>query len=314
MFPRRNIWTGILALCEVSKTSIIVVFILGIDLGQLLEIELISQHSTNATEASEELRALARTVGDEFEGRAEVSVGLGEPLEQGALVDEFHFLPRHVHEHLAVGFLAFAGMQDDLGAGRGLQNPAGDLQVLKHDQGLAGAGLQGFQCVLDAIANFAAVKADLVEVFPDELLLLYEFDIAEGFTRELDGLIEAILATVGDIYHFDDLRLQAIVKHVRLVQIVLKICRACKDQTGNVHFVLGDIVLHSKFGHLAHVVVALLFSQTGETKGGLTTSAVLLGKVDGEFMDHVSGVTTERTEESAIPVHDDEAKFLVRLK
>ena len=60
--------------------------------------------------------------------------------------------------------------------------------------------------------------------------------------------------------------------------------------------------------------MALLFSQTGETQGGLTTSAVFLGKVDGEFMDHVSGVTAERTEESAVSVHDDEAEFLVGFK
>ena len=62
MFPRRNIWTGILALREVSKPSIIVEFILGIDLDQLLEVELVSQHGANAAEAFDELVALARTV------------------------------------------------------------------------------------------------------------------------------------------------------------------------------------------------------------------------------------------------------------
>ncbi len=33
MFLRRNIWTGILAHCEVSKPSIVIELVLGIDLG-----------------------------------------------------------------------------------------------------------------------------------------------------------------------------------------------------------------------------------------------------------------------------------------
>lgn len=125
MFLRRNIWTSILALREVSKASIVVELILGIDLDQLLEVELVSQHGADAAEAFDELVALARTVGDEFKGRAEVLVVLREPFEEGALVDEFHFLSGFfVGEHLAVGFLAFVGVQNDFRAGRGSQNPA----------------------------------------------------------------------------------------------------------------------------------------------------------------------------------------------
>lgn len=59
MFLWWNMWTSILALCEVSKPSIIVVFILGIDLGQLLKVELVPQHSANATKAFDELVAFA---------------------------------------------------------------------------------------------------------------------------------------------------------------------------------------------------------------------------------------------------------------
>ena len=126
MFLRSNIRTSILALSrEVSKPSIVVEFVLGIDLGQLLEVELVPQHGANAAEAFDELVALARTVGDELEGGAEVFVVLREPFEERALVDEFHFLARlFVCEHLAVGLLPFVGMQDDLRAGRGPQNPA----------------------------------------------------------------------------------------------------------------------------------------------------------------------------------------------
>ena len=309
---RRDIWTSILALREVSKPSIIIEFILGVDLGQLFKVELVPQHGADATEALDELVALARSVGDEFEGRAEVLVALGEPFEEGTLVDEFHFLARLlVREHLAVGFLALVGVQDDFGAGGGFQDPASDLQVLVHDQCLAGTGLHGFESVFDAVAYFSAVEANLVEVSPNELLLLYEFDVAEGFGCEFDGLIEPVLTTIGDIDYFDHLGLQAVVEHVGLVEIVLEVCRACEDQTGDVDFILGDVILHGKFGHLAHVVVAFLFPQTGETESGLTTSTVLLGKVDGELMNNISGVATECTKQSTVSVHDNEAKLLV---
>ena len=216
--PRRDIRTGILALREVSKPSIVVELVLGVDLGQLFEVELVPQHGPDAAEAFDELVALAGAVGDELEGRAEVFVALGEPFEEGALVDEFHFLSRlFVHEHLAVGFLAFVGVQDDIGAGRAFQYPAGDFKVLVNDQGLAGAGLHRFERIFDAVAHFAAVKANLVEILPDELLLLYKFDIAERLGCKLDGLIEAVLAAVGDVHYFDDLGLQAVVEHVGLV-------------------------------------------------------------------------------------------------
>ena len=231
------------------------------------------------------------------------------------MVDEFHFLTRlFVREHLAIGFLALIGVQDDLGAGGGFENPAGNFQVLEHDQRLAGAGFHGFERVFDAVAYFSAVEADLVEVFPNELLFLYEFDVAEGFACELDGLVETVLATVGDVDYLDHFGLQAVVKHVGLIEVVLEVCRSCEDQAGDVDFVLSDIILYSKFGHLADVVVTLLFSQTGETKGGLTPTTVLLGQVDGEFVDNISGIATECAEECTISVHDDEAELLVGLK
>ena len=61
------------------------------------------------------------------------------------------------------------------------------------------------------------------------------------------------------------------------ITVIFKVRRSCEDQTSDVYFVLGNVVLHSQFGHLAHIVVALLFSQTGEAQSGLTTSTVLLG-------------------------------------
>lgn len=41
---------------------------------------------------------------------------------------------------------------------------------------------------------------------------------------------------------------------------------------------------------------------------------MLLGKVDRELVDNFSGISAQRTEKSAISIHDDEAKFLIRLE
>lgn len=43
----------------------------------------------------------------------------------------------------------------------------------------------------------------------------------------------------------------------------------------------------------------------------MSTTAVLLGQVDGEFVDDISSVAAQGAEESAVSVHDDEAEGLV---
>ena len=47
---------------------------------------------------------------------------------------------------------------------------------------------------------------NLVKVSADEFLLLDELDIGEGLGRQLDGLVEAVLAAVGHVHQFYDLK------------------------------------------------------------------------------------------------------------
>jgi hypothetical protein len=54
--------------------------------------------------------------------------------------------------------------------------------------------------------------------------------------------------------------------------------------------------------------VPSLVTQTRETEGGLTTTTVFLGQVDGEFVEDFAGVAREETEEGAVTVHDDESE------
>jgi hypothetical protein len=76
--------------------------------------------------------------------------------------------------------------------------------------------------------------------------------------------------------------LQTVVEEVGLVEVVLEVGGTSENDTSHVDLVGGDEVLYSQFGDLADVVVALLFTETGETQSGLTTTTVLLGEIDRE--------------------------------
>jgi hypothetical protein len=56
-------------------------------------------------------------------------------------------------------------------------------------------------------------------------------------------------------------------------------------------------VLDRQLGDFADVVPSCLFSETRETQRGLTTTTVLLGQVDGEFVNHLAGVSGKCSEE-----------------
>ena len=108
--------------------------------------------------------------------------------------------------------------------------------------------------------------------------------------------------------------MQTLIEQIGLVKVVLEISRTSKDDTSHIDLVGGDKVLHSQFSDLADVVVTLFVSQTGETQSGLTTTTVLLGQVDREFLNNVSGISTQSSEKGTATVHDNETEFLVGLE
>ena len=52
--------------------------------------------------------------------------------------------------------------------------------------------------------------------------------------------------------------------------------------------------------------------ETCESKGRLSTSAVLLGQVDGELVEHLTGVALQRPEQGSVTVHHDESEPIRR--
>ena len=116
--------------------------------------------------------------------------------------------------------------------------------------------------------------ANLLEVLANKLLLLNELDVAQGLTSQFNGLVETVLATVGNIDNLDNLGLQTTIEQVGLVKIVLEIGGTSQHQTGDVGLVVGNVVLNSQLGDLADVVVTLFLTETRETQSGLTTTAL----------------------------------------
>jgi hypothetical protein len=205
-------------------------------------------------------------------------------------------------------------VKDDLTAVAVFENPAGDLKVLEDDQSLDGTELESLEGVLNAVANLASVLANLLKVLSDELLLLDELDVAESLGRQLDSLVETVLTTIRNVNNLDNLGRKAAVEHVGGVEVVLEIGGTSKNETSDVDLVGSDEVLDSQLGNLSDVVVTLLLSQTGETESGLTTTTVLLGKIDRELVDDLTGVAAKSSKQGTVTFHDDEAKLLVGLE
>lgn len=241
---------------------------------------------------------------------------LGNPFQERILRHNFHLLTSFlIQEHIpAAALLQFGGVENVLASVAILQDPAGDFQILKDNESLNSAKFQGLQSVLNTIADLAGVLANLLEVLIDKFLLLDEFDVAESLGGQLNGLVEAVLTTVGDVNDFDDLGLQTVVEHVGGIQIVLEIGGTSQDNAGDVDLIGSDEVLHRQFGDLSHIIVPLLLTETGETEGRLTTTTVLLGKIDRKLVNYFTGISAEGSEKSTVTVHDDKAKFLIGLE
>ena len=296
--------------------SIIVIIIVILAIIELLKVDLVAEQTTNASESFDELVALRGTVGHEFQSGSEVAVLLGDPLEERHVLDDLHFLAGFlVHKKGAVlGLLLLGGVQGDQVAVGVLEDPAVDLQILEDDESLNSTKLKSLEGVVDTVTNTAGILRNLLKVLSDELLLLDELDVAECLGRQLNGLVETILASVRDIDDLDNLDLETTIKEIRLVQVVLEVSGTGQDDTGNVNLVVGDEVLDCQLSDLADVVVTLLLTKTGKTKGRLSSTSVLLWKIDGELVHNVSGVSGKGTKKCSVTIHDNETELLVILE
>ncbi|GIX66397.1 CPSF A subunit region protein [Babesia caballi] len=272
--------------------------------------------AADAAEAHVELRALLRLVADKVQHRPVVGVVVDDPLRQRRALDrlEVHVV-LGVLEVLVAALLVVGQEEHRLLAGlRVLEHHAHHLERLEYEQRLDGAALERGDGLLGAEDVLAGVLRDLLEEAGDEFLLLDELDVAEALGRELDGLLEAVLAAVGDVHDLEHLGRQPRVEHVRAHEVVLEVRAPRQDQPAHVHLVVGDEHEHRVLRHLAHVVVAPLHAQPRETQRGLPTSAVLLRQVHAEGVQNLLRRALQRPVERSVAVHDDEAELVVRLQ
>ena len=110
-------------------------------------------------------------------------------------------------------------------------------------------------------------------------------------------LVETVLSSVTDIDNLDDLRQQSRVEQVTSTEIRLQLGTSSKNETGDVDSVVGNEMLNGQLGDLSHVVVSLFVTKTRETQGRLSSSSVLLRQIDSEFVNDISGVTSQSTKE-----------------
>jgi len=133
-----------------------------VELGGHLELEEVDappEDAADAAEAAAELGALLTSVGDEFEGGAEVLVVVGEPFDEGDGVDDFEVAA--VLEVVFVLLLVLVEVEDLVGAG-GLvaEGEAVDVEVFPDDEGFDGAEVEGLEGVADHEAVLAGVLGD----------------------------------------------------------------------------------------------------------------------------------------------------------
>lgn len=294
--------------------------VVSLEISQVLKGHLVSEDTADTTETLDELTAFLRFVGHKFERGTKVLVLLGEPLEQGLrLGSGFHLQSsRLVHELLPV-LIGGGRVHDDLLAGGISERVSGNVQVLPDNQGLHCTHIESFEGVDNAETVLSGVEGDLVEVLLNQSFLLYELDVGQRVGSELDSLkecfstttsqyglstdlVETVLSSITDIDDLDNLGEKSGVEQVTSTQVGLELCTTGQHQTSNIDLVVGDEMLDCQLGDFSHIVSPRFLSQTGETQSRLTTSTVLLGKVDGELVNDFSGITGECSKQRTVSV------------
>lgn len=294
--------------------------VVSLEISQVLKGHLVSEDTADTTETLDELTAFLRFVGHKFERGTKVLVLLSEPLEQGLrLGSRFHLQSsRLVHELLSV-LVSGGGVHDDLLAGGVSERVSGNVQVLPDNQGLHCTHIESFEGVDNTETVLSGVEGDLVKVLLNQSFLLYELDVGQRVGSELDSLkecfstttsqyglstdlVETVLSSITDIDDLDNLGEKSGVEQVTSTQVGLELCTTGQHQTSNIDLVVGDEMLDCQLGDFSHIVSPRFLSQTGETQSRLTTSTVLLRKVDGELVNDFSGITGECSKQRTVSV------------
>ena len=189
-----------------------------------------------------------------------------------------------------------------------------DLNVLEQHHCLKSTKLHSLHGIFDTKGDHASIEGNLLEESANDLLLLDELDIGKRVLRQSDSLVEALIKAVGHIDRRDNLVLKSIIKVITLLHHELQVGATSDNDTTHVGLVVRDEVLGGELTALDDVEMTLLFSETRETNGGLTTTTVLLGKLHRHTLNDLFVVSLEGGKKHSITINDDEAELVVVLQ
>ncbi len=75
-----------------------------------------------------------------------------------------------------------------------------------------------------------------------------------------------------------------------------------------------DVKLGGKFCSFPYIIMAFLHTKPSKPEGRLATSSMLFWKINTELMEHFTSIATQCPEKSAISIHNNETKFVIRLQ
>jgi len=295
---------------HLDEALIIIEELLVLSISDLSKIKSITHDTTDTTETLAELRTLRRLVRDEVQRATELLVVVGQPLNDSLTLNGL------VVDDVLVRLSSLRSGNDGLFSTSILAtNDVTVLrQVLPNNNLSDGRHLQSSESITKTVANLAAVLGNLFEIAGKELLLTDELDTSKRISSEVNSLSETVLTTVRNIVDTDDDVHETGIKKIRGCELLLEFGGTGEDETSDSGLIVGNEAGNSGFSDLTHVVMTLLKTNTSETKSGLTTTTVLLRKLDVELVKDCTSRTSDLTEESTVTIHDDETEFLIIFK
>lgn len=94
----------------------------------------------------------------------------------------------------------------------------------------------------------------------------------------------------------------------------LEVGASSHNNTFYIWNIIGDEVLGCQLCYFLDVGASLFFSNSRKSVSGLTTSTMLLWKLDSHFVKNISDITLEGGEKCTCTIDDDESEFFVIFK
>lgn len=307
---RAEVWSDKVVIVK----AVLVAFILNV----VVDVDLVAEEASNATEAFAELVSVGGFVRDEFNLNAELFVVEQQPIRQTFRVHNFEFhVGFRVAEELRVLLLLLSLSQHVHGGSVSMgvsKFVASVSQVLPEQHNFEGAQVEGLEGVLNAEDVQASVEGNLLEKLANNFLLLHETHIPHRLGTHRDSLIETIIHSVADVEVSEHDRLQTSIENVRLEAVCFDLGWACHNNALNVRFVVSNKVLCGELADSSNVIMTLFLSDTCETQRWLTTATVLLWQLYLHALQNFLCVTLESGVEDTITIDDNESELLIVLE